>query len=155
MTAIVRVRADEPDVAQLLTRHFELMRSQSPPESCHVLPGDALNAPDITLYGLRDADEVVAVGAIRKTGSGEMAHGELKSMHTAQERRGQGLARHLLRGMISEARSAGITVLNLETGAGEEHAAARRLYHSEGFRECPPFGEYVSDPLSVFMTRRI
>ena len=28
---------------------------------------------------------------------------------------------------------------------------ARRLYEAFGFRECPPFGDYFEDPLSVCM----
>jgi putative acetyltransferase len=31
-------------------------------------------------------------------------------------------------------------------------AAARALYASAGFLECPPFGDYRDDPNSVFMT---
>lgn len=151
MTRLVRVRADEPDVALLLDRHFELMRSQSPPESCHVLPAASLNAPEVALFALREDARAVAIGAL-KTMSDEA---ELKSMHTAQEVRGRGLARELLRGLIDHARAAGIARVSLETGSGVEHAPARGLYTSEGFTECPPFGEYVADPLSLFMTRAI
>ena len=42
--------------------------------------------------------------------------------------------------------------LSLETGAQPSFAAARRLYASEGFAECPPFGDYRPDPNSTFMT---
>jgi len=151
MTRLVRVRADAPDVARLLERHFALMRSQSPPESCHVLPASSLDAPDIALFALRENESAVAIGALKVTGD----EAELKSMHTAQEARGRGLARLLLLGLIDHARSEGITRLNLETGSGIEHAPARGLYTSEGFTECPPFGEYVADPLSLFMTLAI
>ena len=151
MQNLVRVSAGAPDVSALLKRHFDLMRSQSPAESCHVLPADALDSPDITLFALREQDRAVAVGALRRMGT----EAEIKSMHTAYEARGRGFARVLLQGLISSAREEGITRLNLETGSGAEHAAARALYQSEGFRECPPFGDYVSDPLSVFMTRAI
>ncbi len=29
---------------------------------------------------------------------------------------------------------------------------ARALYERHGFRECPPFGDYVADPNSIFMS---
>ena len=151
MTRLVRVQADAPDVALLLGRHFDLMRSQSPPESCHVLPAASLNAPDVVLFALRDNACAVAIGALKITGD----QAELKSMHTAQEARARGLARVLLRGLVDYARSAEFTRLNLETGSGTEHAPARKLYASEGFTECPPFGDYAADPLSLFMTRAI
>ena len=35
------------------------------------------------------------------------------------------------------------------------YVAAQRLYASEGFVECGPFADYVPDPFSVFMTRRL
>lgn len=149
MIAVERVQPDEPDVAKAIERHFALMRSQSPPESCHVLPAAALDAPDIQLYALRQNNRVVAIGAIKLTGGS----GELKSMHTLEELRGQGLGRDMLRGLIKEARLLGIKRLELETGSGVEHAAARGLYRSEGFTECPPFGSYSDDPLSLFMAR--
>ncbi|WP_298844213.1 GNAT family N-acetyltransferase [uncultured Roseobacter sp.] len=150
--AVVRVDARDADVAALLERHFQLMRSQSPPESCHVLPADALCSPEMILFAIRDNSAAVAVGALRRFGDDDV---ELKSMHTAAEHRGRGLARQLLRGLIAHARSEGIQFVWLETGAGPEHSAARSLYTSEGFSTCSPFGDYTADPLSIFMTRRI
>jgi putative acetyltransferase len=151
MSRLERVCADAPDVARLLDRHFNLMRAQSPPESCHVLPAASLSAPDVRLFALREDACAVAVGALKISGT----EAELKSMHTAEEFRGRGLARQLLRGLIDHARNAGVKRLDLETGSGVEHAPARALYTSQGFTECPPFGEYVADPLSMFMTRAI
>ena len=37
----------------------------------------------------------------------------------------------------------------------EGFEAARRLYESFGFTYCPPFGDYVEDPHSVFMTKAL
>ena len=144
-------RPDVPDVADLLARHFALMRAQTPEESCHVLPADALASPDITLMALRREGEALAVGAIRVTG----AEGEIKSMHTAANARGQGAARALLAALEAHARACGVRKLNLETGSGPEHAAARALYERAGFTQCGPFGNYSADPLSIFMTRAL
>ncbi|MEP2642328.1 GNAT family N-acetyltransferase [Roseobacter sp.] len=140
-----------PDVAALLTRHLELMQDQSPPESCHALPLDAFSDPDVTVFTLREADTLLAVGALRM----DAGWGELKSMHTAQSARGRGAARALLDVLINVARDANLTRLYLETGSGPEHMAARRLYASAGFSACAPFGDYLPDPLSYFMTRAI
>ena len=149
MPLLERVRPSETDVQALLDAHFALMRSQSPPESCHVLPSGELDADDIHLYALRENGNAVAIGALRIEGLA----GELKSMHTLSVARGRGWGRRLLLGLMSEARDAGLTHLQLETGSGPEHAAARALYSSEGFVECEPFGSYVEDPLSLFMAR--
>ncbi|RYJ07213.1 MAG: GNAT family N-acetyltransferase, partial [Actinomycetales bacterium] len=40
----------------------------------------------------------------------------------------------------------------LETGSQDYFAPARRLYARHGFVECGPFGDYVVDPSSVFMS---
>jgi putative acetyltransferase len=42
--------------------------------------------------------------------------------------------------------------LSLETGSWEYFRPARALYKSHGFVECSPFGDYVPDPNSVFMS---
>lgn len=148
---ISQAKVSDPDVAALLDRHFALMRAQSPPESCHVLPKDDLAQPDITLCALREGGALLAVGCIRDFGT----WGEVKSMHTAEEARGRGAARALLEALIAWAQAQGMQHLSLETGSGREHLAARRLYASAGFRDCPPFGSYTDDPLSHFMTRAI
>lgn len=46
----------------------------------------------------------------------------------------------------------GLSRLSLETSSWSYFAPARELYLKHGFRECQPFGDYVADPNSVFMT---
>lgn len=140
------------DVRALLERHFALMRSLSPAESCHVMAPETLLDAGATLLGVREAGVLVGVGALTRIGDDA---GELKSMHTAQEARGKGVARHLLQALLQEARDRGMTQISLETGSAAEFQAARSLYESEGFEECPPFGAYQLDPLSTFMTLRL
>ncbi len=152
MLRLVPATPDEPDVAELIHRHFNLMREQSPPESCHVFSAEALEAQDVHLFALRAEDRAVAIGALRVM---QGKSGELKSMHTAVESRGNGYGRVLLRGLVEEARRLGLVDLALETGSSKEHEPARHLYASEGFSECAPFGDYVYDPLSLFMSRKL
>lgn len=139
-------------VQALLARHFELMRASSPTESCHVMEPDALLERDAVLFAARDGDNVLGVGALTVIAP---EHGELKSMHTVAEARGRGVGRAVLATLIAEARAQGLTRLSLETGSAEMFAPARALYAAHGFEECPPFGTYVLDPLSVFMTRTL
>lgn len=143
---------DTADVRALLQRHFDLMRAQSPEESCHVMAPDTLAVANVTLMGIRANGDLLALGALAQIGA---QHGELKSMHTAAHARGQGLARRLLHALIAHAQSAGMTRVSLETGTAPDFAAARALYRAEGFEICAPFDSYEYDPLSVFMTRVI
>lgn len=111
-----------------------------------------LTAAGAVLYSLSDAGTVVGIGALKPLGAG---HGEIKSMHVAAEARGRGASKALLEALLDKARTDGMTRLSLETGVEDVFAPARRLYARYGFEECPPFGDYVVDPLSVFMTRAL
>jgi len=146
------VSVDDAEVRALLARHFDLMRSQSPEESCHVMDDSGLRASGAKILGWRDDGVLQGIVALTVIGPG---HGEIKSMHTAQEARGRGVGRILLKHLIAMAQKDGLEKLSLETGSAESFAAARALYLSEGFALCPPFGGYTEDPLSVFMTRAI
>lgn len=141
-----------PEVCALLQRHFELMRAQSPEDSCHVMAPDALTGADVSLMGLRRAGALLGIGALSRL---DGTHGELKSMHTAVEARGQGVARALVRALLDMAREKGMTKVSLETGSDAAFGAARALYMSEGFQDCAPFATYKDDPLSVFMSRSL
>jgi len=143
-------RATDHGVATLIATHFDLMRSSSPEESCHVQPADALEEDDAFFVAARRNETVLSIGAFKQIGPD---HCEIKSMHTHVDARGQGLALHVLRALISEAKAQGLVRASLETGSDALFAPARRLYLSESFEICSPFGDYVEDPLSVFMTR--
>jgi putative acetyltransferase len=148
----LQIRVDDlqgAEIIALLREHLLAMRSTSPPESCHVLDLHDLRAPDITFWSVWDGDQLAGCGALKAL---DAQHAEIKSMRTASRHLRKGVAAQLLEHMIGEARSRGYHRMSLETGVQPEFDAARRLYESFGFRECPPFGDYVLDPLSVFMT---
>lgn len=143
---------DTPEVRALLLRHHAVMRASSPEDSCHVMDPDALVARGVLLLAARDGDAVLGVGALAQLNAQQ---GELKSMHTAHEARGRGVGRAILLALLEAGRDLGLQRISLETGAAEMFAPARALYTAHGFVECPPFGAYIEDPLSVFMTRRL
>ncbi|WP_425099653.1 GNAT family N-acetyltransferase [Tropicibacter sp. S64] len=153
MTTIACIDTPVEAVETILARHHALMRSQSPEESCHVMTADALRASGAKVYALCDAEGAIcAVGALKPIGGGGV---ELKSMHVLAEMRGRGLGAALLGHLLDAARGAGATVAYLETGSYSEFAAARSLYERAGFEYCAPFGDYLPDPNSVFMLRRL
>ena len=138
-----------PEIIALLERHLETMRSQSPPESVHALDLDGLKARQVTFWSVYDGDALVGCGALKEL---DARHGEIKSMHTAAEIRGRGVAAAMVGHILTEARRRSYSRLSLETGSTEDFASAHRLYRRFGFTECGPFGEYRLDPFSVFMT---
>jgi putative acetyltransferase len=152
MIRIEREHPVQPDLDLLHQRHTQAMHADTPPESIHMLPADALAAPGIAFFVMRDDGRAVGMGAFKRlTGP----HAEIKSMHVLAEERGRGLAQTLLDHLIIEARADGVKRLSLETGAQDSFEAARRLYAAAGFDECAPFEGYALDPNSVFMTREI
>ncbi len=140
---------DDPRVQALLTHHFSTARAQTGRGSAHALDLSGLTSPDIQFWSAWDGDRVVAIGALRRLSP---SHGEIKSMHTNESYRRKGVGGAMLRHIIAAARGMGISRLSLETGSWPFFDPARELYRRHGFVECPPFGEYVSDTNSVFMT---
>jgi putative acetyltransferase len=139
----------DPRIVAVLERHLALMRSISPPESVHALDVDGLARPEITFWSLWDADRCIATAALKEL---TPHSGEVKSMHTIAERRGQGLGDHMLRHVLNTARARRYRSLWLETGSQPAFEAARALYARHGFITCGPFGSYAEDPHSTFMT---
>lgn len=144
-----------PEIAAFLDEHLAHMRSLSPPESTHALDLDALRAPAVTFWTVRDpaaSGALVGCGALKRL---DGTHAELKSMRTRPARQRAGVGSALLTHIIAEARATGLTRLSLETGSDEPFLPARRLYAKFGFTECPPFADYRPDPYSTFMTRTL
>lgn len=141
----------DPALIAFLTEHLRDMEPTAPPDSRHALDLAALAADGIRVWVVVDA-EVVVTGA---TAPIEPGHEEIKSMRVAPRHRGRGWARLMLDHLVDDARSRGVSRLSLETGSMEFFAPARKLYAAAGFVECPPFGRYVRDPNSVYMTKEL
>jgi putative acetyltransferase len=138
-----------PDVRALLDRHLAFAHEQSPPQHVHALPPERLADPAVTFFSARRDGTVVGVGAIKEL---DPRHGELKSMHTGQEVRGQGVARAVLEHLLGVSVDRGYERVSLETGGTDAFVPARTLYASAGFEPCPPFDGYTANDFSVCMT---
>ncbi len=136
-------------VHALLQEHLDEMHTLSPRESVHALDLEKLRDPSITFWTAWEGDQLLGCGALKALGAAE---GEIKSMRTPTAARGRGAGRAILQHIVAEARSRGYTRINLETGSLPAFDPAHRLYESEGFIRCGPFGEYRADRHSVFMT---
>jgi putative acetyltransferase len=141
-----------PEIAELLKEHLASMFVHSPPESVHALPIEGLRSPDITFWSVWENGELLGCGALKEL---EAQHGEIKSMRTASAHLRKGVAREVVRQIIAEAKRRGYRRLSLETGSMAAFEPARKLYATCGFTFCGPFGNYVNDPNSVFMTMEL
>lgn len=141
-----------PEIARLLQEHLDDMHRHSPPESIHALDLSRLRVPEITFWSAWIDESLAGCVAVREL---DPAHGEIKSMRTAATHQRRGVARQLMEHVLEEARRRGYRRLSLETGTPAAFDPARALYSSLGFEFCGPFGDYVEDPYSVFMTRAL
>ena len=150
MLAMLRFELDDltrPEIIALLEEHVQDMYAVSPPESVHALDLDGLRTPEIAFWSAWEGDALAGCGALKRLSAHEV---ELKSMRTAAEGRGRGVASALLAHLLGEARREGYERILLETGAEDYFAPARRLYARAGFEPHGPFAAYTEDPNSVY-----
>lgn len=151
----MQIREDDltgPEITDFLREHLTEMREITPPESVHALDLTALRSPSITFWSAWLDDQLLGCGALKEL---DLKTGEIKSMRTARAYRGRGIGSQLLEHIIQTARQRAYDCLHLETGAMPEFDPARALYLRYGFEYRGPFGTYVADPNSVFMTKQL
>ena len=155
MHATIHIQRDDLSgdaTRRLIAFHLAGMLDTSPPESVHALDISALRDPTVSFWSAWIHEDVAGIGALKAI---DTERGELKSMRVDDRYRGFGVGRALLRHIMADARARGMTSVWLETGSTEEFLPAQRLYESEGFTPCGPFGDYALDPFSIFMTRAL
>ena len=138
---------DNPQVNQLLVKHFIELRSVSPEGSTHVLDIPGLKDPSIKFWSLWESDELIGCCAFKFLDSN---HGEFKSIRIADKFRGKGQGINIINYLISEAVKLNIKKLSIETGSGSYFEPARKLFLKCGFKSCEPFAHYRKDPNSCY-----
>ena len=140
---------DNPEVHELLVKHFIELRSVSPEGSAHVLDIAGLKDPTIKFWSLWVEDQLIGVGALKFL---DREHGEFKSIRVNEKFRNKKNGIKIIDHLINEARKLNVKKLSLETGAGEFFLPARELFFSSGFKVCEPFSHYKDDINSVYMS---
>jgi putative acetyltransferase len=149
----MRIEKDDvsrPQVLALLEEHLRNMHEITPPEFVFAFDAAKLREPGVVVWSAwRDDDVLLGVAALKELSP---TQGEVKSMRTPAHFRRQGAGRALLNHVLEVARQRGYRELFLETGRQQDFRPALMLYRSVGFRECGPFGGYVDNGNSVFMS---
>ena len=140
----------QDDVRRIVAESGAYLQLLYPSESNHLVDVDALAAPEAVFLVARRDGEIVGTIAFWIVAPG---HVEIKRMFVRQQARGNGIGRRLLAALEEAARRRGVDRISLETGIRQPEAIA--LYRASGYRDCPPFGDYCEDPLSLFMTKRL
>ena len=141
---------DNPEVHELLTKHFIELRAASPEGSAHVLDIPGLKVPSIKFWSLWENDLLMGCGALKFL---DKKHGEFKSIRIHDNFRRMGNGINVIDHLINEAKKLNIKKLSIETGAGDFFKPARKLFKQCGFDICDPFAHYKEDKNSVYLTK--
>jgi putative acetyltransferase len=148
----VEIRRADPRGAEylrLLQASDDYAASLYPAESNHMLDVETLLRPQMNFFG------VIVDGTVKGCG-GFWTHEdymEIKRVWIDPSARGLGLSRKLMTVLEAEAGALGFNIARLETGISQSEALG--LYRALGYVERGPFGDYKSDPLSVFMEKTL
>ena len=143
---------DNPEVNELLTKHFVELRAASPEGSAHVLDITGLNVPSIKFWSLWDEKKLIGCGALKFL---DKEHGEFKSIRIHDNFRERGRGIDVINHLINKAKELKIKRLSIETGASDFFIPARKLFKKTGFTVCEPFAHYKKDINSVYLTMLI
>ena len=149
----IDIRPEDPrqaDVEALLSQSDDYFRAMYPAESNHLVSADVLGTDRAVFLAARRNGELLGSIALLVIAPG---HAEMKRMFVRAEARGIGLGRRLLNALEEVACHRSITRISLETGTKQPEAIG--LYRASGYQDCPPFGDYKADPLSLFMTKSL
>jgi putative acetyltransferase len=123
--------------------------SRYAPEHSFALNPNQLAEPHVSFFIADRNGEALGCAALSNKGT----YGEIKSMFVHPDARGSGTGAALMQTLEDEARTQGLTLMQLETG--NDLYDAHRLYQRHGFAVCGPFGDYAEGPHSVFMEKRL
>ena len=140
---------DNPEVNDLLTKHFVELKSVSPKGSTHVLDIPGLKDSSIKFWSLWNEDKLIGCGALKFLSND---HGEFKSIRISDKFKAKGYGSKIINHLISKAKNLNIKKISVETGAGNFFAPARKLFTNSGFKKCGPSAHYKNDPNSCYFT---
>ena len=137
-------------VIRLLEMSDAYAESLYPAESNHMLDLSSLEEPAVTFWVARIDGNIVGCCALVESGDGAA---EIKRMFVDPAARGQSVARKLMETVEATAIEKRLDAVRLETGIYQPEAIG--LYRRFGYVEIPAFGNYRTDPLSLFMEKRL
>ena len=143
---------DNPEVNELLTKHFIELRAASPEGSAHVLDIPGLKDKSIKFWSLWENENLLGCGALKFL---DNDHGEFKSIRVHDKFRKKGNGIKVIKHLIIEAKKLNIKRLSIETGAGDFFIPARKLFKKCNFEPCDPFAHYKDDINSIYLTKLI
>jgi GNAT superfamily N-acetyltransferase len=147
---IVAARPDSREAMELLAElDTALHQYPYPAESRHAFSVEKLVSESVAFFLVSYDGQLAACGGVKLFAD----YGEVKRMYVRPAFRGKGLGKAILNHLAEYARANGINTLRLETGIYQVEAI--NLYDVFGFQRRGPFGDYKSDPNTVYFEKQI
>ena len=143
---------DNPEVNEMLIKHFIELSSVSPVCKGHVLDIPGLKDPNIKFWSFWKSDQLMGCGALKFL---DTEHGEFKSIRLSDKFRKQNNGIKIIKHLIDRAKKLNIKKISLETGSGNFFIPARKLLIKCGFKVCEPFSHYKKDSQACYMSMLI
>ena len=143
---------DNPEVDELLTKHFVELKAASPEGSAHVLDIKGLKDESIKFWSLWEDEKLFGCGALKFLNE---EHGEFKSIRIHDNFKNKKNGIKIIEHLIYEASKLSIKKISIETGSGKFFEPARKLFRRCGFEPCKPFAHYKEDINSIYFTKQI
>ena len=147
---IQREPPDGPEVVALLSAADKRSEALYPEDARHGASVSALCSANVRFFVARQDGRALGCGGYVLLGK---YGAEMKRLFVDPASRARGVGHALVCAIEAAAAREGLEALFLETGIKSHEAL--RLYRRLGFQACPPFADYTTDPLSVFMTKRL
>ena len=146
---IQQVDPTQGQVTDLIHQLDEYQDSMYPPESNHLESIDELSKTNVDFLAAYADSEICGIGAVKVLND----YGEIKRLYVPEKYRGKGIAQQIVKELENCLVKRSIFTARLETGIHQHEAID--LYKRLGYIEIAPFGDYIKDPLSLFMEKNI
>jgi putative acetyltransferase len=150
LITVVAARPDSREAMELLAElDAALHEYPYPAESRHAFSVEKLIRESVAFFVGSYDGQLAACGGVKLFSD----YGEVKRMYVRPAFRGKGLGKAILDYLAAHARANRIHLLRLETGIYQVEAIG--LYDGWGFQRRGPFGDYKSDPNTVYFEKEI
>ncbi|MCP3687036.1 MAG: GNAT family N-acetyltransferase [Gammaproteobacteria bacterium] len=146
----VTVLTDDVDALIQQSRNYQ--ETLYPPESINQDAPHMLINGDMYFVGAYDGDILCGIGGVKVIDSAPN-YAEIKNLFVDPHRRGRGASKAIMSALEQFVIEQGVNLCRLETGVSQPESIG--LYHSLGYRDRDAYGDYQSDPLSVFMEKAL
>lgn len=114
-------------------------------------PQDLVNG-DMYFIGAYQGDDLCGIGAV-KIMNDDQVYGEIKNLFVDPVCRGRGVSKIIMNALEDYLIKNEIHLCRLETGVSQPESIG--LYQRLGYHNRDTYGDYVPDPLSIFMEKKI